>query len=168
MTNVFFSLGSNLGDRKNQLESACKEINARIGEITKVSSIYSTPPLGFKADNDFYNICVKCKCQRSPKEILQIMHAIEVEHGRERLGKGYDSRTLDIDLIFYGDKIVQDGNLIIPHPSFKDRQFVLQPLNEIGSEFIDPETQLSVHQLLTVCKDDSMITLINSEQINFE
>lgn len=168
MTNVIFSLGSNLGDRKHLLEQACSLLKQKVGDIIQVSSIYKTPPVGFEASTDFYNICLRCHSILPATEIMQIAHQIEMDLGRTRNGIGYSSRTIDIDLIFFGEMISDDPNLKVPHPAFRERLFVLLPLNEIASEYFDPVTQKTVNQLMNECSDTLNVEIINSEQIHFE
>lgn len=165
---VYFSLGSNLGDRRNLLEKACSEIHSTIGNIIKISSIYKTPPFGFEASTDFFNICIECVTSLQPSDIMYIAHQIEDSLGRVREGEGYTSRTIDIDLLFYNDIVRLNSDPVIPHPSLRERLFVLFPLNEIAKDWIDPVTQKTVNQLLMECKDNSKVEIVNSQQINFE
>lgn len=161
-TSVYLSVGSNLGDRFSNIESAISLIRSRIGEISKIAPIYENPPLGFEADTLFYNSCLLVKTKLLPFEVLEQIQNIEKELGRTHKtdNKSYSSRIIDIDIIFYESEIVNEDKLIIPHPLFKYRRFVLLPLNDVGSDLIDPLTGLTVSQLLAICEDKSILLIV--------
>lgn len=132
---VFLSLGTNLGDRKENLNKAINNIEDRIGNISALSSIIETEPVGFQSENQFLNMVVKVETRLLPKQILFISQAIEKELGRNQKSQGaYQDRLIDIDIILYDDlKIKMDSpQLTIPHPLFKERDFVMNPLKEIA------------------------------------
>ncbi|MCD7962889.1 MAG: 2-amino-4-hydroxy-6-hydroxymethyldihydropteridine diphosphokinase [Rikenellaceae bacterium] len=154
MHTVVLSTGSNIGDRENYLESAKKKISEKIGEITKISSVYETAPWGFKSKDNFLNQVLVCKTELEPLELLHQIHDIEKGLGKtetprysdegERL---YFSRVIDIDILFYDNHIIENENLIIPHPHICMRDFVIMPLKEILPEFIHPVLNLKIKEL---------------------
>lgn len=160
---VAFSLGSNLGDRLSHLHNACAAIEAQIGKIQHLSPVYETPPWGFDAETAFLNMCATCFTTLSAEETLEEIHRIEKEAGRIRTGAGYISRTLDIDIIFFGEETRTDHVPLLPHPCFRERKFVLVPLNDIAPNYTDPVSHLTVSQLLEMCPDDSPITLYQND-----
>lgn len=151
MALVIFSLGSNLNDRMSYLVKAIKLVSVRLGELVDASLVYESEPWGFGAAIPFLNQVAIIKSSFSPNEILAQFQKIEVELGRSKEGVGYQSRTIDLDLLFYDDLIFQSKDLIIPHPEIQNRKFVLEPLLEIVPDFIHPKFKKSVHQLFTEC-----------------
>lgn len=150
---IYLLLGSNIGDRAKYLENACERIEKRIGKITQKSPIYETAAWGKEDQSPFLNqaIEVYTTCH-DPKETLAILLEIEKELGRVRVVK-WGERVIDIDIIFFGDSIVEEENLIIPHPQIQNRMFTLIPLADIAGDFIHPVFQLTVNQLVDLCKD---------------
>lgn len=133
---VYLSLGSSLGDRKYYLDEGIKKLNSTRGiEVEKVSSYIETPPYGGVAKNYFLNCAAKIYTILTPHELLDEIHAIERELKRERKEHWAD-RTLDIDIIFFGDKLINDETLTIPHPDYLNRDFVKNPLFEIAPHLI--------------------------------
>ncbi len=157
LTRVVLSLGSNIEDRLGHLKSACELIAQNIGPIDEYSHIYDTPPMGFEAETTFLNMCLQCQTALSPEALLERIHTIEQQMGRIRLGGGYTSRTIDIDIVFYGNLIRPSENPVIPHPSYHLRKFVLTPLNDLDTPWQDPVSHLPVDQLLQNCPDDSIL-----------
>jgi len=152
---VFLSLGSNLGDRKKNLLS-CIENLRNISKIKKVSSIYETKP--FKVEvkqNDFLNLVVEIAYKNSPYDLLENISIIEKKLGRLRSEKRNEPREIDIDILFFDDLILDEKKLILPHPRFSERLFVLDPLNEIASEFKDPLTKKRIKDLLIDAQNSS-------------
>lgn len=129
----FLSLGSNLGDREENLRTAIGMLGERVGEVLRVSLFMETKPWGFVSDNIFYNACVKVDTDLTPQELLAATQEIEKALGRTRKSEGgkYCDRTIDIDILLYGDITVDDENLKIPHPHMYERDFVMIPLKEI-------------------------------------
>ena len=152
---VFLSLGSNLGDRKKNLLS-CIENLRNISKIKKISSIYETKP--FKVEvkqNDFLNLVVEIAYKNSPYDLLENISIIEKKLGRLRSEKRNEPREIDIDILFFDDLILDEKKLILPHPRFSERLFVLDPLNEIASEFKDPLTKKRIKDLLIDAQNSS-------------
>jgi len=154
---VFLGVGSNLGNRENNLEQAVARIVEYIGPVLKSSSIYITEPWGFKAEEEFLNIVVKIGTKLTPSGILGRILMIESLLGRVRDNKQYTSRLIDIDILLYGDIIVDEEILKIPHPLLHKRKFVLVPMCEIDSEMIHPVLNKSLAELLESCEDQNEV-----------
>ena len=123
---VYISLGSNMGNKKENLEKAIKE-----------SKIIETEPFGYKEQDDFLNSCIGVKTLLAPREILKELLSIEQKMGRERKIK-WGPRIIDLDIIFYGKEVIEEEDLIVPHPYMEYREFVLKPLEEIIPNFVHP------------------------------
>ena len=161
MTKIILSLGSSLGNRKEILFSALEQINNKIGKIAKASAIYETEPWGFYDHNMFLNMAVSLYSSRKPREILNLIHQIENLHGRIRNKTGnYQARTLDIDIIFYGNNFHFEQDLKIPHIHAHKRKFVLIPILEIEPDFVHPLLQEPLKVLLERCSDQTNIVRI--------
>lgn len=155
---AFLSIGSNLGDRLLLLQKAIFEIGKVAGEIRQVSAIYETPSWGFEGE-DFFNACLELQTLLSPEDLLSQLLTIETNFGRERKGgDGYQSRTLDIDIIYYEKEIIDTENLTVPHPKMQERKFILKPLADITPQFYHPIFNKDTRNLLQECKDKSTIT----------
>jgi len=154
---VYLSLGSNLGDRLGFLKRGI-DLISEVPElkIQKVSSVYETEPVGYAAQPDFLNLAVSILTTIDPRKLLQTLKEIEMKIGRIHRQRWHE-REIDIDIIFYGDELVNSDELVIPHPRMHLRKFVLQPLNEIASNFVHPSRQKTVSQLLSDCPDNSQI-----------
>ncbi|WP_299113597.1 2-amino-4-hydroxy-6-hydroxymethyldihydropteridine diphosphokinase [uncultured Winogradskyella sp.] len=158
---VYIALGSNKGNKLQYLQSAVDAIFETVGAVKKLSKVYKTPALGFEGD-DFYNACIKVETYLSSKKLLKALQAIEKKLGRsEKTSKGYESREIDLDIIFYEDEVFDDKNLTIPHPEIQNRKFVLQPLLDILKDFEHPILKKTIEALLDECEDDSVIEPIN-------
>ncbi len=151
---VVLGIGSNLGDRLQNISQALFYISSRLGKITKQSSIYETPAMDFEG-NDFYNMTLEVLTGKTPREILSVTGEIEKMLGREKksLNKHYTDRTVDIDILYYDDEIYKDEKLQIPHPEIFRRNFVLYPLKEILPEYFHPQLQKTHIELVTLSPD---------------
>lgn len=155
-TKVYLGLGSNLGNREENLKIAQCFIEENFGTIISLSSIYETAAWGLTEQNAFLNqvICVETKLPAI--KVLQIVLEIEKSMGRIRELK-WGARIIDIDILYYANKIVTLPNLSIPHPFIEERRFVLVPLCEIAGEFIHPKLHQTNLELLEKCQDSGEI-----------
>lgn len=146
---VFLGLGSNLGDKGENLYRAIKNIEERIGAVVSTSAFYITEPIGFDSCNQFLNAACKVQTKLSPLEILDITQIIEKEMGRKTKSnnKIYTDRTIDIDLLLFDNEVISNSRLILPHPHLHERSFVILPLAEIAGEYIHPVFQKTISQL---------------------
>ena len=134
MVEAYLGLGGNLGDRAATLRSAVSMLGETEGlRVTRVSSLYETPPWGPVPQGPYLNACVAVETELSPRDLLVVCLAVERAHGRERLER-WGPRTLDIDVLVYGDAAVDEPDLHIPHPRMAERAFVLVPLAEIAPD----------------------------------
>ena len=133
MHTVYLSLGSNLGDKEQNLASAISEIARRIGDITAQSALLETEPWGFDSENTFLNAAVRVETELSPLDLLHVTQQIEQDLGRTHKSQHgqYHDRIIDIDILLYDDLHIQTPELTIPHPLMQQRDFVLIPLKEI-------------------------------------
>jgi len=157
MNQVYLLIGGNLHDRFELIAKAKKSISEKIGTIAKESSIYETAPWGFTAEQNFLNQVILLNTDLSAHKVLKLCLEIEMDLGRERLLKGYQSRTMDIDILFYNDEIIYDKQLIIPHERLHQRRFTLEPLVEIAPNYIHPLLKKTLSEILKDCKDDSEV-----------
>jgi len=155
---VYLSLGSNLGNRHANLQKAIFRIQQKAGSILDISSVYENPAIGFEGDQ-FLNIVVSLLTPLTPDALLNILLEIEQDFGRIRSEDGgYSSRTLDIDIIYYGSEIINNDDLVIPHPQMQHRNFVLKPLGDIAPQFYHPVLYKDTRNLLQECRDKSQLT----------
>ena len=147
MDRVAIALGSNLGDRRAHLDYAVSRLEESVSSL-RVSSYYDTEPVGVVGDQpSFLNAAAVGETSASAREILATLMAIERERGRERPFQNA-ARTLDLDLILLGRLVMDDEGLTVPHPRFRERRFVLEPLAEIAPELVDPVTGSTIRDLL--------------------
>jgi 2-amino-4-hydroxy-6-hydroxymethyldihydropteridine diphosphokinase len=146
MDRVAISLGSNLGDRRAHLDFAVSRLHASLANL-RVSRYYETEPVGVPGPQPAYlNAAAVGETTAPAREILAVLMAIERERGRERPFQNA-ARTLDLDLILAGALVVDEDGLTVPHPRFRERLFVLEPLAEIAPELVDPVTGSTVGEL---------------------
>jgi len=148
-----------MGDRSGYLEQACLKI-AQIEKtiLVKRSSIYLSEPIGPIPQDDFLNMAVMLSSQMQPHELLHALQCIELDLGRKRIEK-WGPRQIDLDILFWGDVVIQSENLVIPHPQIIHRLFVLFPMREIAPEFISPDAGKTIKVLLDNCPDSSNVRL---------
>ncbi len=151
MQRVYIAIGSNLGDRTLNCKRAIEEISA-FSDVTAVSSFYETDPVGNEDQPLFINCAIEIISDITPHQLLGELSRIENKLGRVRKEK-WGPRTIDLDIIFYGEVVLNDPDLKIPHPEAHKRRFVLEPLAEIAPGLIHPHFQVSVSELLGNIKD---------------
>jgi 2-amino-4-hydroxy-6-hydroxymethyldihydropteridine diphosphokinase len=154
---VFLGIGTNMGTRESNLDHALEKIEEYVGPVIKTSAIYETEPWGFRAKGEFLNLVVKIQTELSPHDLLDKILNIETLLGRIRKKKRYSSRIIDIDILLYGDLIIHEPDLKIPHPLLHERKFVLVPLCEIAPDLIHPVLKKSFSSLLEICEDTGVV-----------
>jgi len=147
MTLVAVALGSNLGDRRAHLEHARARLTRLLIDAC-FSREMDTEPVGVRVQPRFLNAAAVGRTALDPHALLRELLAIEAERGRVRPAPGV-ARTLDLDLILFGDRIVESPDLILPHPRFRERRFVLSPLAEIAPDMVDPVSGLTIRDLVS-------------------
>lgn len=152
MHTVFLLTGSNVGDKQAHLQRALDKIDALAGGTIQTSAIYQTQPWGVLNHDDYLNQAIQIETSLSAIELLKGLRAIEISEGRTGDEKN-TPRTLDIDILFYDDLLIESDGLIIPHPRLHLRRFVLEPLCEIAPYFIHPVLKTTVRELLKECPD---------------
>jgi 2-amino-4-hydroxy-6-hydroxymethyldihydropteridine diphosphokinase len=157
---LYLGIGGNLGNRLENIGKVIELISDRIAVPEKVSPIYLSEPWGFNHAKYFTNAMLKIDTDLTPTKLLQIILDIESELKRVRSQSGYEGRTMDIDIIYYGDKKINCDNLVVPHPKSKDRLFVLLPLKDIDPNFVDPITGKTIDNMLSECSDKCRIRKI--------
>ena len=153
---LFLSLGGNLGNTREIFEGAYPLIEKKIGKIVVYSSIYRTEAWGPIPQADFLNQVLLVSTSLKPEACLTELLEIERQFGRERKER-WGPRTLDLDILFYGDVIIAAPDLSIPHPRIAERKFILTPLAEIAPLFEDPTSRKSMTALLAACADESQV-----------
>ncbi len=143
---VYLLLGSNLGNRKEILDKAIQLLSQKVGLIVSQSKDYETKPWGMTDQPDFLNLAIAIHTNLEPLEILKQTQAIENQLGRVRKEK-WGARLIDIDIMFYGNEIINEPGLKIPHPLLQERDFVLTPLAEIAPNFVHPGLGKTVSEL---------------------
>ena len=156
ITQLFLSLGGNLGNTREIFEGAHPLIEKKIGKISVYSSIYQTEAWGPIPQADFLNQVLLVSTALKPEACLTELLEIEREFGRERKER-WGPRTLDLDILYYGDVIIAESDLSIPHPRIAERKFILTPLAEIAPLFEDPVSRKSMVTLLADCTDNSQV-----------
>ena len=146
MSTVYLGLGTNLGDKEQNLHQAIDKIQERVGKILSLSAFYNSAPWGYISDNMFVNAAVCVSTDFSPKEVLEITQEIEKELGRKEksIDASYSDRVIDIDILLYDSVILSTDNLTIPHPLMIKRLFVMDPLAEIAPDMVIPGVNKTV------------------------
>jgi 2-amino-4-hydroxy-6-hydroxymethyldihydropteridine diphosphokinase len=154
--NVYLSLGSNLGDRAKNLRNAIAALREAGIHVTRISSIYETEPVDYLDQPWFLNIAVGAETELAPAATLQTLREIETRLGSTKLvAKG--PRLIDMDILLYGDKVIDIQDLQVPHPRMHLRRFVLEPLAEIAPTARHPISGLSISEMLARTKDTSTV-----------
>jgi len=160
MAVVYFSLGSNEGNRLDSLVKATQLIDNLIGKVMKYSSVVESEPWGFISESTFYNMVLQVNTELAPHQILSKALDIEASIGRIRHGNVYTNRIIDIDILFYDADEIDDENLVIPHPLMHKRKFVLQPLAEIAPDLMHPVFNASIPELLFQLNETNPISIV--------
>jgi 2-amino-4-hydroxy-6-hydroxymethyldihydropteridine diphosphokinase len=156
MENLFLLTGSNIGNSVQHLQQAKQFINERIGITVKSSSVYKTEPWGNKDQQDFLNQVLLVQTKLLAEDALIQLLQIEKEMGRNRLQK-WEPRIIDIDILFWGDSIIETESLRVPHPLLHERMFTLLPLAEIANNYVHPVLHKTIEELLQSCNDTSAV-----------
>lgn len=160
---TYLSLGTNQGNKLQNLQNAINLIAAKIGAVKKVASIYKTPSWGFEGD-DFYNTCIEVSTYLPPETLMFELLNIEKELGRTRnKSKNYTNRIIDIDILLFDDEVIFSQALIVPHPRMLERKFALAPLVEIARNVIHPIEKKHLYICLENCKDEAEIKIIDEK-----
>jgi 2-amino-4-hydroxy-6-hydroxymethyldihydropteridine diphosphokinase len=159
MNTVYLSIGSNIEPRAQYI-SQCIKLIREMSQVRLISSVYETKPLGFESETTFFNLMVAIDTKMTPLELLSATKTIEQQLGRKtKSNQGiYESRVIDIDIILFGRQIIISEELIIPHPHYGERNFVLLPLIEIAEEATDPLTQQSIKECYSNINVNNMST----------
>jgi 2-amino-4-hydroxy-6-hydroxymethyldihydropteridine diphosphokinase len=157
MHRVFLGIGGNIGNKRENFLKAEELIHSKLGSIALKSSVYETPPWGFQAEENFWNSVLFIETKLGPDEVLWRIHEIEDYFAKEEGTERYQSREIDIDILYYDDLFMETKLLIIPHPQIQNRKFVLVPLVEIAPDLKHPLLRLTSLQMLENCKDVSVI-----------
>ena len=159
---VYLLLGGNLSDVESTFDLARQKINSEIGLITTSSKLYQSKSWGFESTDLFLNQVLKLETNHQPLQLLQAIQSIETELGRIRNGNivGFESRVIDIDIIYFNTEKIELPNLAIPHYALHDRRFTLLPLVEIAPEYIHPVLNKTNQELLKNCSDKSTVTAL--------
>ena len=160
MNLVYLLIGSNEGDRLNQLNLACTLLEEKTGKITTRSSIFETAAWGIEDLPPHYNQALMLETEMNSEDLLEVIHEIEHQLGRKRQIK-WGLRSIDIDIIYFNDEIINTPNLTIPHALMQERNFVLSPLAEIAPEFIHPILLMTNKKLLEISKDPLSVQKLN-------
>lgn len=150
MARIYLGLGSNLGEKEVYLHKAIEQIEKQIGPLVARSVFFVSEPWGFESINTFVNACVAAETTIDPKACLRLIKGIEEALGRPNKASGeYSDRVIDVDILFYDNWVMEEPELIIPHPLLHQRMFVLKPLSEIAPELVHPIYKKTVLELLS-------------------
>ncbi len=154
----FLMLGSNLGNKLQNLTDAVQLIDSRCGKTVSYSEVFASAPWGYEDEHDYLNQAIKLETNLDAHELLDCVLAIENELGRVRTQTAtYEARTIDIDLLYFDQKIIDTAKLCIPHPHIAARRFVLEPLCQIASDYLHPILNKTNAELLLSCTDQSEV-----------
>ncbi len=157
---VYLSLGSNLGDRAANLLAAIAQI-AAADPLGRISSLYETQPVDVQDQPWFLNCVAAIETRKTPRELLKFLLSIEAAMGRLRQ-RNKGPRKIDVDVLLFGDRVVQEPGLIIPHPSMQHRRFVLEPLVEIAPEVCHPVFRKTARELLAALDESQIVRKVET------
>ena len=159
---VYLLLGGNLLDVKKTFKMAREKVSSNIGEVSQISKLYQSDSWGFESKNLFLNQVLKLSTGLSPKQLLQTIQDIELELGRIRTAniEGFESRVIDIDILYYNSESIDTPKLKVPHYALQDRRFTMLPLAEVSPDYIHPVLKKTNKELLINCSDKSIVTAI--------
>lgn len=158
--NVYLGIGSNVGNRASNIHDALGLLEKNVGKIAKKSHVYETQPWGEPNQDPFLNQVVMLNTTLEPRDLLDKISRAERDLGRERKEK-WGPRVIDIDILFYGKRVIRDKGLEIPHPELHKRAFVLVPLMEIAPEFEHPILNKQIDDLYMNCTDSSDVVMLD-------
>ena len=154
--NIFLGLGSNQGDRELNLKNSIKLLNSRVGKVLNSSGIYESEPWGVKNQNYFLNQIIEIETHIDPNDLLNICKNIEYDMGRKP-GIKWGKRVIDIDILYYQSKVINQKKLIIPHKLMHERKFVMIPLNDLNENHLHPILKISNKEILNKCIDSCKV-----------
>lgn len=153
---IWIGVGSNMGDRLAHISDAMELLGTKGVKVLRTSSIYETAPLGFKADTQFLNAVFECEATFTAAEVLEIIAGIEGKLGRTRSSdERYLSRTIDLDILLFGNHVITTEKLTVPHPRIAERRFVLEPLNELIPNALHPVINRTIDRIYSDCTDQN-------------
>ncbi|HTB05698.1 MAG TPA: 2-amino-4-hydroxy-6-hydroxymethyldihydropteridine diphosphokinase [Bacteroidia bacterium] len=163
MNKVYISLGSNRGDRQDNISKAIMRLNEKAGTVIQESHLYETQPWKMQDHTNFINQVILIETKIDADTLMKQLLEIETRMGRLRTSAKYEPRTIDIDILFFNHDILSSKEVTVPHPFIQERRFILEPLAEIAPDYIHPITKTKIYELLTVCKDNSKVVKLVSK-----
>lgn len=164
MSKAHLLIGSNISPRETYLEQSLEALGSMAGRLIANSSVYESPPWGFDHAEQFLNQLILIETELSPYDLLKTILQIESDLGRKRNHNGYESRTIDIDILFYDELILNDDHLIIPHPRFHKRRFALVPMAELWPDHMHPLLNKTIIELLDNCPDEAEVIRLSRHE----
>lgn len=162
MAKFYLLLGSNVGNRIENLNNALNLLNKQVGKIIEKSAFYETEAWGLEDQPDFINMACMIESETQPQKFLETIKVIEKDLGRQTDVK-WEPRTIDIDILYIDDAIISTQNLKVPHPQIYDRNFVLIPMLDIAGDFIDPVKNITLDEIYDMCTDTKEVYLYEAE-----
>lgn len=163
MSKAYIGIGTNLGDKEKNIKNAVRLLKEKC-EIIKSSPLYKTEPVGFKNQDWFINCVIEARTKLAPYELLHFLKDIEKSMGRAKAIK-YGPRIIDLDILYYGDLILKEKNLTIPHPRMHKRLFILAPLVDISPDFIHPKLKKGIKALIADLKQPEKVELYSRTKL---